>query len=197
MSLLKVLEALMIHDKKFTETNLASLIIEPEFQFEDCAFLGINFANYKLKAVSFTNCIFTNCNLANQDLTSATIRDVQFESCNLMGINWCNLNRLEAPNFNKCKLNFSSFQGHKLKKMKVLDCSAIDVDFSETDLTDSQFSNTNLGGTNFNRATLINSDFRSAKDYLFDLRTTKIKGMKLSMPEAINLITVLGAEVDF
>ena len=143
------------------------------------------------------NCVFTNCNLANQDFTNTTLRDVRFESCNLIGINWCNLNRLEGLNFNKCKLNFSSFQGRKLKKMKVLDCLAVDVDFSDADLTDSHFSNTVLAGASFNRATLINSDFRSAKDYLFDLRTTKVKGMKLSMPEAMNLITVLGAEVEF
>lgn len=187
----------MTHDKKFTEDNLASLTIEPEYQFEDCEFSGINFTDYKFKATNFTNCIFTNCNLANQDFTNATIRDVQFESCNLMGIDWRILKRLEGPIFNKCKLNFSSFEGRKLKKVKVLDCLAIDVDFSDTDLTDSQFSNTTLSGTNFNRATLVNSDFRSAKDYLFDLRTTKIKGMKLSMPAAINLITVLGAEVEF
>lgn len=186
-----------MHDMKFTDENLAILIIEPDSQFEDCEFSGINFTDYKFKNTSFMNCNLTNCNLANQDFTNATIRDVQFESCNLMGIDWRKLKRLEGPIFNKCKLNFSSFEGRKLKKVKVLDCLAIDVDFSDTDLTGSQFSNTILGGTSFNRATLINSDFRSAKDYLFDLRTTKVKGMKLSMPEAIKLITVLGAEIEF
>lgn len=187
----------MPHDKQFTEDNLENLIFEPQEKFEDCEFSGINFLDYKLKSTSFLNCRFTNCNLANQDLTNADMREIHFESCNLIGINWCSLKRFEDPCFIDCKLNFSSFQGYKLKKIKVLNCMALDVDFSDTDLSDSQFSNTTLGGANFNKAILINSDFRSAKDYLFDIRTTKIKGMKLSMPEAINLITVLGAEVEF
>ena len=39
--------------------------------------------------------------------------------------------------------------------------------------------------------------FRAARNYLFDLRVTNIKGMKLNVSEAINLIKVLGADVEF
>ena len=187
----------MIYESKFTEANLKGAVFGAESHFEDCEFASINFQDIVLKSSNFTNCVFKSCNLANQDLTNASFREVHFESCNLIGINWCTLRRLDVPVFLASKMNFSAFQGLKLKRVVIKDCSVIDVDFSGCDLTDSQFAGTELSGSNFNRAILLNSDFRGAKNYLFDLRTTGVKGVKLSVAEAINLIKVLGAEVEF
>lgn len=187
----------MYQDLHFTESNINNLILEPDVQFEDCKFSGLNFSDYNFRSTSFMNCKFINCNLANQDFLNVSMRDVQFELCNLIGVNWCNLKRLENQEFCNCKLNFSVFQGLKLKKIKIVDCSALDVDFSDSDLTESIFTGSLLEGAIFNRATLINSDFRSAKNYLFDLRTTKVKGLKLRLPEAMNLFSALGVNVEY
>lgn len=187
----------MTQDLNFTEKNINQLIINSESQFEDCTFSGINFSEYQLVSSLFFNCNFQNCNLSNQNMTNATFRNVKFESCNLIGINWCTLKRFEGCEFNNCKLNYSVFQGLKLKNIIITNSQAIEVDFSDADLTNSLLTNTALAGTNFSRSILINADFRSAKDFLFDLRTTKIKGLQLSMPEALNLLTALGAKIEF
>jgi fluoroquinolone resistance protein len=187
----------MIYDFKFSDENRTELILESGAEFENCEFLGLPFSGSSLKAMRFADCVFKNCNLANQDLTNATFTEIQFESCNLMGINWCNLKRVDGLTFRNCKLNFSSFQALKLKKIKVEDCQAIDVDFSDADLTEGVFSGSALAGTNFNRANLTNCDFRRAKDFLFDLRVAKLKGLKLSLADAPPLLSVLGIEITY
>jgi fluoroquinolone resistance protein len=184
-------------NQKYDENNLAELCLEPHSVFEDCQFIGINFSDFNFKSVSFTDCQFKNCNLANQDLTNVVFRSVQFESCNLIGINFCILQRLDTPEFLNCKMNFSSFQQLKLKKIKLINCQALDVDFSGCDLSESVFTSSMMAGSNFNGASLINADFRLAKDYLFDLRVAKVKGLKLSMPEALSLIQVLDVSVEY
>ena len=54
----------------------------------------------------------------------------------------------------------------------------------------------NFSGANLNGSNLTGADFRTSKEYVFDIRTTKIKNSKFSFPYVASLITALGAEVD-
>ncbi len=180
----------------YTEKEIASLSFEPEASFENCEFRAIDFSEISLKSVAFLECKFTNCNLANQPMVNTSVRDVVFETCNLVGINWCSLRRLDNAKFIDSKLNYSTFQALKMKDVEILGCSAIEVDFSEADLSHADFSNSSFSGANFDRSNLTGVDFRSSRDYLFDIRTARIKGAKFSFPYVISLLTVLGAEVD-
>lgn len=180
----------------FDQSNISLLKIGPESAFEGCEFKGLDFSDYNLKSVSFLDCKFAGCNMANQSMVNTDMRDVVFESCNLIGINWCSLKRFENAKFINSKLNFSTFQALKLKKIEITGCVALDVDFSEADLTSSDFSRTQLGGANFERANLTMADFRSSTDYIFDLRTARIKGARFSYPHVLSLITALGAVID-
>lgn len=182
--------------KIFNSSNRDALIIQPESSFEGYEFQSLDFSEFDLKSVSFLDCRFTSCNFANQKMINTDMRDVIFENCNMIGINWCTLKRFENAKFINSKLNFSTFQGLKLKKIEVLECSALDVDFSEADLTLADFSRTQLGRANFERANLTSADFRSSTDYVFDLRTARIKGAKFSYPYVLSLITALGAIID-
>lgn len=182
---------------KYNEQNIIDVEFSKGSEFEDCEFFGINFGEYSLIAVSFLNCKFTSCNLSNQSLSNASIREAIFESCNLIGINWCAAKRLESLTFKDSKMKFASFQGLKLKRSKIINCSAIDVDFSRSDLTLSDFSGSDLAESNFEGAVLNEVDFRGSKNYLFDLRTAKIKKAKFDMPHVLSLIVALGAEVEF
>jgi uncharacterized protein YjbI with pentapeptide repeats len=72
----------------------------------------------------------------------------------------------------------------------------VEVDFSGCDLSKTDFSRSNFAGANLSGSNLSGADFRTSKDYIFDIRTTKIKGSKFSFPYVVSLITALGAEVD-
>ena len=180
----------------YTQAMIDGLEFNSDSSFEDCEFVGVDFTSIKLNSVSFLDCRFIRCNFANTPLVGVSLRGALFQECNLMGINWCSLTRLQNPQFRGCKMNFSTFQALKLKKMEMTDCQALEVDFSEADLSQSDFSNTNLQGANFHQSVLFDVDFRSSLNYLFDLRTAKIKGAKFSYPQVLSLITALGAVVE-
>lgn len=182
---------------KYDESNIGDVEFLKGSEFEDCEFYGINFSGYCLNSVSFLNCKFIDCNLTNQNLSNVSLRDVTFESSNLVGLNWCTCKRLENLEFKNSKMTFSSFQGLKLKKSKIIECSVVDVDFSGTDLTLSDFAGSDLAGSNFEGATLEKVNFRTSKHYLFDLRKAKIKGSKFDLPHVLALISALGAEIEF
>ncbi len=187
----------MIQDTIFNEKNFADLLKPSPMEFEDCEFHGINFTAIDLKRSLFEDCKLTHCNLAGQDLLGANFRDVQFAGCKLMGINWATLSRLENCNFSDCKLDLSSFQGRKLKRLRCINCSLKETDFSEAELTEADFSGSILSAASFVRADLSKANLRSAKGYFIDPSFTKIKGAKFSLPEALTLLVALGAEVEF
>ena len=168
----------------------------PEDSFEDCEYKDIDFALYELKSVTFYRCKFINCNLANQSLVNASFKEPIFDSCKLLGVNWSELKRLDQPKFLNSKLDLGIFHRLKLKKAEFVHCSVKDVDFSEADLSSALFTESTLTNSNFDGAIITETDFRSSRDYYIDPRRTKIKGAKFSYPEALSLITALGAEVD-
>lgn len=181
--------------KLYTDLEIPDLQSLFDREFEYAEFNGIDFSLRSPRSTSFRECRFINCSFANQPLLNCSFKDVTFETCHLVGINWCNLKRLESVTFIESKLNFSSFQGLKLKHLKMTSCLALEVDFSGADLSMADFANSTFAGANFERANLSSADFSQSRDYLFDLRTTKIKGAKFSYPDVLSLLTALGAKI--
>ncbi len=181
--------------KLYTDLDDADLQSLTDREFEYAEFNGIDFSLRSPRSTSFLECRFTNCSFANQPLLNCSFKDVVFETCNLVGINWCSVKRLETITFNGSKLSFSSFQGLKLKHLKMTSCLALDVDFSGADLSMADFANSTFTGASFERSNLSSADFSQSRDYLFDLRTARIKGAKFSYPEVLSLITALGAKI--
>ena len=183
----------MPSNEKFEQQNF---ILKDGESYEDCDFHSIDFSEFSLKNCLFVDCTFLQCNLANIEPTSGSIRNCVFKNSNLIGINWCVLKNFSRPRFESCKLNYSVFQNLRRDNRVFIECSLVEVDFTGCDLSKSDFSHSNFAGANLNGANLTGSDFRSSKDYVFDIRTTKIKGSKFSFPYVASLITALGAEVD-
>jgi fluoroquinolone resistance protein len=184
-------------DLIFDSRNVQLLQSSCPGEFEDCQFEAIKFAGFSLKSSKFLNCKFSRCNFAGSDLLRSSFRDVEFIECQLMGINWAALTRFESCSFQSCKLDYSVFQGLKLRRLKCIDSSLKEADFSDADLSESDFSGSILVGASFAGADISKADLRTAKEYFIDPRSTKIKGAKFCFPEAASLLAALGAEVDF
>lgn len=187
----------MAEDLTFTVNDLEKLRELLPGEFAECQFEGIRFSHLQIKPSSFRNCTFTNCNLTEMEMLSSTMRNIDFAGCNLMGVNWAALNRFEDCRFRECKLDYACFQGLQLKRTPFLDSSLKETDFSECQLSEANFSGSILTGANFNKANLSNANLKRSKEYFIDPAFTKIKGAQFSLPEAIILLTALGAKVEY
>jgi fluoroquinolone resistance protein len=72
----------------------------------------------------------------------------------------------------------------------------VEADFSDCNLTKCDFSGTVFSGANLRGVDLSGANLKNSKDYIFDLRTTKIKGAQFSFPYVMSLITALGGKVE-
>ena len=94
------------------------------------------------------------------------------------------------------QINYSNFKLLKIPKTKIVTCEAKEVDFIETDLTGGDFKNTDFEKSRFFKANLTGADFRGARNYFIDVKNTTLKQTRVSMPEAVSLLSSLDIIVE-
>ncbi|WP_316931330.1 pentapeptide repeat-containing protein [Chryseobacterium sp. P1-3] len=72
----------------------------------------------------------------------------------------------------------------------------IEVDFTESDLSNAVFSNCDLSGAVFDDTVLEKADFRSSFNYCIDPASNKLKKAKFSLSEVYGLLYKLDIEIE-
>ena len=187
-------------EKHFTSMDLSRQEIV-ETEFAGCWFKSCTLRETVFSGCHFDECIFEACDLSMMKVSQSQFMDCKFTRCQLVGINWTEMelskSRLKAPfSFEGCVLNHSTFIGMPLKDLVMKDCTARNVDFSEsvlqkadlrgTDLAESRFAQTDLGGV----------DLRGTKNYAIDPNLNTIKGAHFALPEALSLLYSMDIVLD-
>ncbi len=164
--------------------------------FEDCTFVECNFTESVFKNCRFQQCKFENCDLSMAKVKGSIFRGVEFVKCRLLGINWTDASwgrkdtfqLIRSVDFDECILNFGSFFGLTLKNLRIIKCTAREVDFSEANFSKADFSGTDLQGSIFRNTTLEEANLVSAKNYSLSPTHNKITKARFSLPEAMALL---------
>lgn len=180
-------------DKKIEISNVLDF---SDSEFINCTFENQDLQNFNLINVKFRECRFLKCNLSNVKLNGARLSDVKFKDCKAIGVNWCATSQLLDISFSHTLLNYSIFQGMNLTHLKIQNSQCQEVDFSGSNLQKADLSNCNFEGASFNEADLREADLRNSTGYFIDPTFTKLKGAKLSLPEAVEIIRALGIIVN-
>jgi uncharacterized protein YjbI with pentapeptide repeats len=166
-------------------------------EYESCSFNNCDFSNADISEISFMECDFIGCNLSLVKMTSTSFREVKFIKCKLLGLHFEDCNHLLITvYFENCILNITSFYKLKLKNTRFLNSIIMDVDFTETDLSNSVFENCDLKSTTFQRTNLERADFRSSSNYSIDPELNRIKKARFSMPWITGLLDKYDIEVE-
>jgi len=166
-------------DKTFTKIKAEDL---SAFQtFENCKFLNCDFSTGNFSGILFIDCRFEDCNLSLMGLSNTGLQNIRFKHCKLSGTNFtrCNDFLLEM-HFENCILDNAIFFKKKNKKGTFKDCSMIETDFTEVDLSDAKFENCNLHRAFFDRTILKNADLSTAYNFIIDPDNNDIKKAKFS-----------------
>ncbi len=162
-------------------------------EIDEVIFTRCNFANVVFNECQLRRCRFIGCDLSSIQVRHSRFADIQFEGCQMVGINWTEATWQKGGffrliDFDDCTLNYSSFFGLKLPKMKMLKCVAREVDFGEADLSESVFTDTDFSGAIFTRTNLTRADFTGARHYMINPQHNTLKKTKFALPEALNLL---------
>jgi len=171
-----------------------------------CSFHNCSFRKCSFREVEFTNCLFDECrfiycNFSLSKMKGSTFSSVTFENSQLIGIDWTitgwRRSRLFTPvAFRESVINYGTFSGLNLSRVKIVKCIARNVDFSEADLTQADCSETDFTDSIFLHTNLSEANFLGATGYAIDPANNVLKKARFAMPEAISLLTNLGVVLD-
>lgn len=187
-------------DTRFNDLELAGATLDG-LRFRDCSFVRCNFSDATLARCRFSDCEFVDCNLSLARLTGSGFAGVAFADCKLVGIDWTgaywpSVQLAGALAFTRCALNDSSFFGLDLRELKLVDCRAIDVDFTEANCEDADFGGSDLRDSLFRKTRLARANFVGTENYCIDVFLNDIKRAKFALPEAVSLLDSLDIELE-
>lgn len=165
-------------------------------EFLDCTFSDCSFGEVLFKNCRFHDCVFSRCDLSLAKVVGSSFQNTRFEKSKVIGINWTLASwskflQKSPVHFYECVLDYSTFIGLSLKAIRIIECRARDVDFSEADLSEVDFSNTDLSGSHFRHTSLIKANFESASNYSIDVNLNEVSQARFSLPEAVSLLRSL------
>jgi uncharacterized protein YjbI with pentapeptide repeats len=165
-------------------------------EFLDCTFTDCSLREVLFKNCRFHDCVFSHCDLSLASFEGSSFQNTRFEKSKVIGVNWTLASwskfLLKSPvHFYACVLDYSTFIGLSLRAIRIIECRARDVDFSEADLSEVDFSNTDLSESRFRHTRLIKANFESASNYTIDVKLNEVSKAQFSLPEAVSLLRSL------
>ena len=156
--------------------------------YETCEFINCSFTD--ISKLNFIECSFKNCNLSNCKVNDTMLQSVEFFDCKLLGVNFFRAKDFAFEvYFNKCLLDFVSFDSKKLNKSKFRNCKMHEVNFTNADLSKSSFVDCDLFEAVFDKTNLSGIDFTSSINFLIDPEINTIKKAKFLSQDLSRLLT--------
>jgi uncharacterized protein YjbI with pentapeptide repeats len=179
---------------------VADAVAVQDVRFTGCRFDKSSLVETVFRSCVFDDCSFTDCNLSLIDVVNSRFSGTGFERCKLTGVNWSEadwsaMSVVEPLRFSSCILDLSVFMGLTLDGVVFGDCSLREVDFSDARLCGSDFSGSDLGGARFSRTDLRRARLESAHGYGISTADNTVRGMRVSLPEAVSLLSSIGVEL--
>ena len=181
--------------ESFLNLSLSNETIKSK-EFEECEFNGCSFIACKFQKCKFIECKFNDCVISAINPVDSWITDVTFSKCKVIGCDWAKASQIHGFSFMDCQINYSNFAMLKLPKIKLTNCEAKEVDFTETDLSQGSFAGTDFDKSMFSKTNLTKADFRGAVNYYIDPRNNVLKQTHFSLPEALSLLSCLDIVID-
>ena len=188
-----------IRDSYYQESFLnLSLLNETikSIEFEECELNSCSFIDCVFEKCKFIDCKFNECVLSAVNPVNSYITDVKFSKCKVIGCDWSKTSQIQGLDFTDCQINYSNFAMLKIPKIKMINCEAKEVDFTETDLSEGSFTGTDFERSICFRTNLTKANLKGSVNYSIDPRYNTLKKTHFSLPEALSLLNCLDIVID-
>ncbi len=164
-----------------------------------CRFRDCDLTEASLRGTHLSECVFEGCELAMVDLADALLHWTRFEDCRLTGVRFGAVRRDAVGigmELERCDLTLASFRELDLRGCAFRGCLAREAEFVDCDLRGVSFEGTDLARATFRGSNLGGADLRAARNYAVSACDNRVRGMRVTLPEAIGLLGALGLEVE-
>ena len=162
-------------------------------EFYECTFINCSFVETLFRACRFNNCTFLHCDLSLVRVPGCLFSATRFEDCKVIGVDWTQADwaaaRIGDPiGFWRCVISHSTLIGLSLRRLQIVDCTAVNVDFREADLSQADFGATDLSESLFSDTNLTEADLSRARNYTIAPGRNVLTEARFSLPEAMALL---------
>lgn len=171
--------------ESFADADLVELVTTG-CTFEECDFSGARLNASEHTATAFLRCRFRRTNLFG----------ASFIGCKLTGsvfLDGCNLRPLTVDGGD---WSYVSLRGQDLRTIALPGVRLMEADLSESDLRDADLSGCDLRHARLHGVRLAGADLRGADLTAVDLTALDVRGVRLDMSHAVQLVEQLGARID-
>ncbi|WP_338748176.1 pentapeptide repeat-containing protein [Janibacter alittae] len=165
-----------------------------------CTLRDASWAGATLAGVHFERCTVERVDLSRVSLPDCVIDACTFTGCKALATSWSTMRAPvispEPSGWLDCQLSMGSFSGLDLAGSRFERCVLADADFDGATLTDVVVEDCSLAGARFVRADLRGADLRGARDYVIDVRETRVEGLRVDRTGALGLLTPFAVSVE-
>ncbi|MCP4869106.1 MAG: pentapeptide repeat-containing protein [Proteobacteria bacterium] len=159
----------------------------------DCVISDSQLSEATLDSCSFEDVTFRRCDLSVVQLGGTAFRGVKFDECKLTGLDWSRAQDLTFEvSFHDCVLDFSSFQGVRLRKLRIEGGRAHNVIFADSDLRAARLGYVDLAGAQFTGNDLRGTDLSTSVNVVLEPRTNRLHKTKLPVDAALKHLKQMG-----
>lgn len=176
-----------------TDLDLAGAILV------GCEFVDCDLSEASLRGAQLADCRFEGCEMPMVDLTDAVLQSVELETCRLTGVTFGAVRRLPIvpeAKLRGCDLSFAGFWKLDLTAWSFEGCRLAEAEFVRCELRGVSFAGADLTRCTFQRCDLTEADLRGARGYVISPLDNGLRGMRVSLPEALGLLAAVGVEVE-
>lgn len=163
-----------------------------------CTFIDCTLSELSFRDTHLSECRFERCDLSLADFTDTVFQGVEFDSCRLTGNHFDTLKTGALgvmATFDGCDLSYCSFRKMDLTACRFTNCTTADAEFVHCELAGVSFEGSDLSRCTFHANNLMGADLRGARNYVISPFGNRVKGMRVTMPEALSLLGELGVDL--
>lgn len=160
----------------------------------ECYFKNIDFSDKNIIGAVFDNCIFDNCSFSGAKVDDCSFIKSNILLSNLVGINIINCT-IKDTEINDCNISYSIISDLKISNVKLEDINFSNSSFYNLELKKINNINNNMEScevfTSLNNINLTSCNIHNLKT-----KIEYLKGCKVHLEQAIDLIKYLGVEIE-
>ena len=182
------------YDETFKNIDVSHTTLN-DIEFDNCSFINCIFNSTILDSCRFMECSFEECDLSLMKINGSYFSDLVVKNSKAIGIDYSSLSSHTQLKFYDSNISMSSFFQVDLKHSEFIRCNVNEVDFEQSDLEKTNFKESDLLNATFGNTNLKNADLSMAIKYLIDPEKNRLKGMKVSLPQAESFLQFLDIKI--
>lgn len=165
-----------------------------------CTLRDTSLAGATLSGVHLEGCALERVDLSRVRLPESVVDGCSFTGCKALATSW-SMQRApvlapEPSTWLDCQLSMGGFGGLDLTGARFERCVLTDADFDGATLREVVFDACSLAGARLIRADLRDADLRTARDYVVDIRESRVEGLRVDPVGALGLLAPFGVVVE-